>query len=100
MHASGGVDVTSGAEGEDVPLTWPMRVSHFLAIDGFMNRNMAQSEPKSCNKDFVRILGRGTLTFLLDWNGVGGDAENHFATSEGSPQLQNFMGLTAVSTET
>lgn len=55
-------------------LAWPMRVSHFLAIDGFMNRNMSQSEPMKCNKDLVRITGSGTFTFLLEmiraWEGM------------------------------
>ena len=43
-----------------------MRLSHFLAVDWFTNRPRTQSEPKKCNKDFVRMIGRGTLTLLLD----------------------------------
>lgn len=77
-------------------LAQPMRLSHFLAIDWLMNRYMIQLEPKKCNKDFFRTVGRGTLTLLLDLNLGGckcGNAKSHFVTSERSPQVLNFHGV-------
>lgn len=91
MHASGGVDVTSGTRGENVTLVQPRRLSRFLAIDWLMNRHVTQSEPSKCNKDFVRTIERGTLTLDLNLGGCRrGNAESRFASSNGSPELRNF----------
>ena len=66
LPASGGVHGASGTGGQHEALAQPVRLSHFLAVDWFTNRPRTQSEPKKCNKDFVRMIGRGTLTLLLD----------------------------------
>jgi len=54
----------SGTRGQHEALAQPVRLSHFLAVDWFTNRHRTQSEPKKCNKDFVRVIGRGILTLL------------------------------------
>lgn len=81
MHASGGVNTTSGTRGEDLTLAQPIRLSHFTAVDWFMNRHMAQPEPEEWNRTFVSTMGRGMLTFLLNLNLGGckcGNAKSHF----------------------
>lgn len=102
VHASGGVNITSGTSSEGMTLARPVRLSHFLATHWLVNRYTIKLSPKKCSKDFVRTVGRGTLALPSDLNLGGckcGNAKNPFVTSERSPQLQNFHGLAEVSSE-
>lgn len=81
VHASGGANATSGTRGEDLTLARPARLSHFMAIDWFAGRYMAQPEPEEWDRAFVRTSGRGTLTFLVNVSLGGcqcGNARHHF----------------------